>query len=136
VSTTEPVTLVVRVDAGEQRDAEQVDLMTRQLLAEVRELEVDSASLLRAGDPPPAGAKAVETVALGGLVVTLLPTVLPKLLDLVQHWVQRGGDRALKLKMQQGDRSVEVEYDPRSLSPEQLREVLAVLAGRSEAPGA
>ena len=107
--------------SAEGASAEDVDQMARQLLSELRDTEVESVSLA-AGDPVPSGAKAVDPVATGALLMTVLPAVLPKVIDLAQAWMQRGKGRAVKFKGKVGKAVIEFEGPP-----EELKKVLAQL---------
>jgi len=72
---------------------EEVDKRTRQLLNELRDLnEVESVELLP-GITAPAGTKGADPVTIGALAVTILPNLLPKLVDFIQNWVSRGQGR-------------------------------------------
>ena len=75
---------------------EDIDWMTRQLLSELRELDVESAELTKGGAAP-AGAKG-DPVSIGSIALELLPSVLPSVLGLVQAWASRGQGRAVKFK--------------------------------------
>ncbi len=108
--------------SAEGASAEDVDQLTRQFLSELRDADVESASLAP-GVPVPSGAKAVDPVATGALVMTVLPAVLPKIIDLVQAWVQRGNGRSIKFKGKVGKQEIEFEGPP-----EELQKVLARLA--------
>lgn len=75
---------------------EDVDWMTRQLLVELRELDVESAELTKGG-PAPVGTKG-DPISIGSIALELLPSVLPSVLGLVQAWVSRGQGRTVKFK--------------------------------------
>ena len=107
--------------SAEGASTEDIDQMARQLLSELRDTEVESVSLA-AGAPVPAGAKAVDPVATGALLMTVLPAVLPKVIDLAQAWMQRGKGRAVKFKGKVGKAVIEFEGPP-----EELKKVLAQL---------
>ena len=77
---------------------EEIDLMTRQLLSRLRELNVESAKLAKGG-PAPAGSKG-DPIAIGSIAMELLPAVLPSVLGLVQAWASRGQGRTVKFKGQ------------------------------------
>jgi hypothetical protein len=117
--------LTLHLDAGTEADAEELDRLTRQLRDEIRDLEVESVELVR-GETPPGGAKSVNAVTLGALAVAIPPEVLPKLMELLQSWLLRG-DRTLKIKTQVGDRLLEVEYSPRTMSPAELKSLVDTL---------
>jgi hypothetical protein len=75
---------------------EDIDWMTRQLLSELRELDVESAELTKGGAVP-AGAKG-DPISIGSIALELLPSVLPSVLGLVQAWMSRGQGRTVKFK--------------------------------------
>jgi len=75
---------------------EEIDWMTRQLLSELRQLDVESAELAKGG-PPPAGTKG-DPISIGSIALELLPSVLPSVFGLVQAWVTRGQGRMIKFK--------------------------------------
>ena len=96
---------------------EDVDRMTRQLLFELRELDVELAELAK-GDSSPSGTKSVDPVMLGNIAIAVLPAFLPKVVDTVQAWVTRGQGRTVKFK----GKGIEFEG-----SPEELHKLLASL---------
>ena len=103
----------IRADDATEED---IDRMTRQLLSELRELDVESADLTRGG-PAPKGSKG-DPVTIGSIVVSALPTALPAVVALVQAWTSRGQGRTVKFK----GRGIEFEG-----SPEELQKILATL---------
>jgi hypothetical protein len=117
------VRLVLALDSTDG-DADAIDAEARRLRRELSELDVESVSLATGGDVPE-GAKAADVAALGTLLVTTLPAVLPKLLELVQGWVQRRDGRTVKIHATAGDRTFDVEYSPRSMSQSDLAELVA-----------
>ncbi|HEX2173538.1 MAG TPA: hypothetical protein VHL09_13965 [Dehalococcoidia bacterium] len=127
--------LLVQVDAGDDASPEEIDRLTRRLLAQIRELDVESARLARAEEGVPEGAKLAEAIALGSLAVQILPAVAPKLVEFLQAWTLRGHGRTVKIKTQQGDKSVEVEFSPSAMSPEDLKKYVDVLTPASPNTG-
>lgn len=113
----------VHIDVGQDADEEEVDLLTRELRDEIQELEVESVALVK-DKTTPEGTKSVEAVTFGALAVAVLPTVVPKLIDLLQNWSTRGEGRKIKIKTQVGDQSLEVEYSPKTMSPEELKGIV------------
>jgi hypothetical protein len=63
------------------------------------------------------------------LAVAVLPTVVPRLIEFLQAWSMRGEGRTVKIKVQTGDRSVEVEYDLKVMSTAQLKSLVDMLTG-------
>lgn len=96
---------------------EDIDWMTRQLLSELRELDVESAELAKGG-PAPKGSKG-DPIAIGSIALELLPAVLPSVLGLVQAWASRGQGRTVKFK------GMGIEFEG---SAEELRKVLETLS--------
>ena len=122
---SQPITLLL--DAGADAGAEELDQLTRQLRDELAELpEVQSADMLHAGAAP-RGSKAIDPISLGALAVSILPSAVPKLVDLLGGWLLRGENRKIKIKTQMGDRSVELEYSPSAMSQADLKQLVDTL---------
>ena len=98
----------IQVSAPDVTDDE-LDNMTRQLLSEVRELNVESAELAKGGTSP-AGTKG-DAITVGAIAIEVLPSVLPSVIAMVQSWVTRGRDRTVKFK----GKGIEFEGSPEEL---------------------
>ena len=122
------ICLTLDINVGEDADADEVDHLTRQLLDEINEIEVESIELVK-HETMPEGAKSAEVIALGSLAITVLPKVIPKLVDFLQFWLMRGGDRIVKIKTQSGDRSIKLEYSPTAMSQKELNDLVNTLTG-------
>jgi hypothetical protein len=84
----------------EGADAERLDALTRLLRGELQQLDVGDVTALRSGEPPP-GARGVDPVALGGLLVALSDSAaLRAVISAVRAWLARGGrtHRTVKLE--------------------------------------
>jgi hypothetical protein len=82
----------VRLQLSEDgADAERLDALTGYLRKELLQLEVEDVERAQAGDVPP-GARAIDVVALGGLVVSLGRTAagLKEVVSAVRRWLSRG----------------------------------------------
>jgi hypothetical protein len=92
--------LAVEVSAGPSADSEELDQLVGQLRRELLELEVESVDRARGG-PVPKGARAVDVLALGTLLVSLVDpaTVLPAVVAAVQAWLGGRGQRSVKLEL-------------------------------------
>jgi hypothetical protein len=119
--------LYIEISASDAT-AEDIDLMTRQLLSELRETNVESAELISGGEVP-LGAKAGDAFTIGSIVISALPTVLPIVVGLVQAWAARGEGRTVKFKGQIGGRVIEFEG-----SAEDLQKLIPSLEGRQLTP--
>jgi hypothetical protein len=97
------VTLQLSEDGA---DAERLDTLTGHLRGELLQLDVDEVRRERVGGPPP-GARAVDPVALGGLVVSLghTATALKDVIATVRRWLSGGSGvrRTVKIEID-GDR--------------------------------
>lgn len=111
--------LSIEISASDATE-EDVDRMTRQLLSELRETDVESAELAKGG-PAPAGSKG-DPIAIGTIALELLPSILPSVIGLVQAWASRGQGRTVKFKGKIGRQLIEFEG-----SPEEFEKLLAML---------
>ena len=118
-----PIELVLVLEDAEA-DSERLDGDARRLRRELAELEVESVDLASAGEVPP-GAKAADMAAIGTLLVTVLPGVLPKVFEVLQSWMQRREGQTVKIRATAGDRTFDVEYSPRAMDQRALGELLA-----------
>ncbi len=122
------------VDADQDDDA--LDALARQLREELTELGVESAELEK-GAAAPSGTKSAEAVTLGALAISVLPVMIPKLIEFLQAWATRGEGRTVKVKAQVADRMVELEYSPKAMSQAELKSLVDTLTGSlSEKPTA
>jgi hypothetical protein len=101
---------------------EDVDALTRRLRSEIQDFGVEEVTL-KTTTAVPAGTKSVEAVTVGALAITLLPQVLPRLIEFLQAWSLRGKDRTVKIKASVGDRSVDIEY-PEGASEVAVQELI------------
>jgi hypothetical protein len=110
-------------------DHTELDELTRQLKAEMQELNVDSVTPVSDGDAP-LGTKAADFTVIGQMAVTLAPTLIPPLFDLMKSWVERKPSTPVKIKVRVGKRTAQVEYDPTRTSAQDLETLVRTL-GRS-----
>jgi len=95
---------------------EELDKMTRNLLSDLQETDIESANLVSIGTAPE-GSKG-DPLTIGTLAMTALPIVLPGVIDMIKDWANRGKGRTVKFK----GKGIEFEG-----SPEELEKVLATL---------
>jgi hypothetical protein len=121
-----PLNLTLTIHS-EQIDSSDLDRLARSLRRELLDLDVEKVDFLTPGEAPP-GSKSAEALTLGTLVVTTLPVFVPKLIEFLQSWVIRAEDRKVKIKSQVGDRSIELEYSPKAIGPEELKTLINTLS--------
>ena len=124
-----PLRLEMTLGAGPDADARDLDADARNLKRQIEGLGAESVSLVSAGTAPP-GTRSPELVAAGSLLVGLLPTLLPKLIDFLQAWLPNRENRTVKFKVSDGDKTVEFEYAPSLMSKD---DALALIAGMKDA---
>ena len=93
--------------AEAQADDERLDGLTGRLMQDLRELGVESIER-PSGEAAAEGAKG-DPVTLGALALTIVPIVLPKLIEFLQAWALRGEQRRLKIETPDGLR---IEFTP------------------------
>ena len=109
MNETDKVEFYIEVSATDTTE-EDIDRMTRQLLSELRELDIESAKLATSEVPTPEGVKG-DLSAIGSIALELLPVAIPSVIRLVQAWVARGQPRTVKFK----GRGIEFEGSPEEL---------------------
>ena len=92
--------LAAVLDAGPDFDAEELLELTQRLRGELLELDVDAVALRTEGEVPE-GAKGIELLAIGGLIVkfALKASVLRSVVDTTTAWLQRQQGRSVKLTL-------------------------------------
>ena len=89
--------LTIEVSVG-QGDINELEELSRQLRAEVEDLKVDSVDWVSSGAAPE-GTKAVDSAAVGQMIVALAPTIIPPLFELLKSWVERKPSTPVKIKV-------------------------------------
>jgi len=109
------IELSIQISAEDTTEND-VDAMTRQLLIELKEIDVRPLEVSK-GDPLPAGSKG-DPMSIGSIAVEVLPVAIPGVITLVQAWMARGRGRTVKFK----GKGIEFEG-----SAEELQKLLATL---------
>ena len=107
-------------------DSAELDELTRQLTTEVEELSVDSVKQVSAGSAS-VGTKAADFTAIGQMAVTLAPTIVPPLFELLKSWVERKPSTPVKVRVRVGRKTAEIEYDPTRTSSKDLDTLIKTL---------
>jgi hypothetical protein len=105
----------IRVEflADADTDPAELDALTRELSAEILQVdEVDRVDEVSAG-PAPAGSKGLDLAAIGSLVVAMAPGLqaVGKVVEVVRSWLSRRSGSAPPLQMTIGDQSITVVAD-------------------------
>jgi hypothetical protein len=90
--------LRVEVDLGADADTAEVDEQALLLRADLLELDVDSVERPSAG-PAPEGARAVDAIELGTLLVELTTGMIVPVVHSIRAWVARRQTRSVKLTL-------------------------------------
>ena len=105
-------------------DIDRLDELTRNLMRDLRDLGAEYVEQTRGGEIPE-GAKGLESLLVGGLTLSALPQLLPKLFEFLQVWVQRPNTRTVKIKIENGP---EVEFTPQKrMTPDEIVELVKKL---------
>jgi hypothetical protein len=121
------VTIQIKLDDS---DPEELDALTRQLMEELNQQNVESVDLAILG-PAPEGTKSAEAITLGAVAVAVLPALLPKIVEFCQAWALRGQGRTVKFKGKVGGQDLEFEG-----KAEDLQNILSMLKSSPPASSA
>jgi hypothetical protein len=92
--------LTAELAAGPDVDAEELAELSGRLRDALLELDVEAVEPA-SGDAAPEGAKGVELLAIGGLVIRFVmsPTMLKSMVDVAAGWLSRQQARSVKLTL-------------------------------------
>src|SRR5690349_12973806 len=110
------VVVELSLDGG---DSEELDELTRQLRSEVQELDIESVHEVSEGVAP-AGTKGVDMAAVGQMAISLAPSLIPPLFDLLKSWVERKPSTPVKVTVKVGRKTAQIEYDPTKTAAKDL----------------
>ena len=121
----QPLSLTLLVEGETDTDAQELDELTRRLRQRLLELDVRSAEPTPGAEPPP-GARAVDAMVLGSLLVTLTrsPDLLKSVVGVVQDWL--AGSRARSVELQMAGDTLKVS----GLSSDEQRRLIDVFVQR------
>jgi len=121
----ESTELLIELSLGDG-DSNELDELTRQLKTEIEEIRVDSVEQVSKGNAPE-GTKSVDWASIGQIAITLAPTLIPPLFDLLKSWIDRKPSTPVKIKVKVGKRTAQIEYDPTKTSAEDLNTLVRTL---------
>jgi len=117
------LTLVVQEDGA---SSEELAAMRAALLLELRELELERAEPLAAGEAPSGAKAAGEALTMAAIAIGVMPSVLPKFIEFLEHWALRSANRTIKVKLSQGSGSIELELPADGKSRDEVERLLDV----------
>ena len=119
--------LILKIEAADFDD-EQVDQLSRQLLDELREADIDSVKLI-ADRGAPEGTKSGGLETVGMIAVQALPAAIPGLIGLLRAWCQRGQGRNIKVTARSGNSELDLEYPVGSMTQSELERLVDTVSG-------
>jgi hypothetical protein len=87
---------------------EELDHITRRLVMELRDMDVESVKLLTNGEAPE-GTKGGDSTAIGVIAMSILPSILSTLLEHLLSWSLQGQSRTIKFKGSVANQQIEFE---------------------------
>jgi hypothetical protein len=80
-------------------NSDELEMLTRDLRAELLQLDVDCVDLPR-GDQPPTGTKAGDVLVIGSLVLAISNSNLVRgVAEVLKSWIGRSADRSVRLEI-------------------------------------
>src|SRR5689334_21514944 len=107
MNVSESIQFNITVNSVEGTDDE-LDRLTRQLLKDLEELDVESVKLAAEGKVPD-GTKGAEAITAGTIALAVLPNMLPKVLEFLQSWSLQGRGRTIKFKGKIAGQNIDFE---------------------------
>jgi hypothetical protein len=107
-----------------EADLDDLNRLTHTLRRNLDDMDTESVTLLHGQDYLP-GAKG-DALTVGGLLVSVLPTALPAVLEFLREWVLRNNNHMIRAKVQRGDQLAEIEY-PANMSHDELQKHLEMI---------
>jgi hypothetical protein len=129
---SETCELLLELGSDEPTETAQLNHLARKLNKEFQQANIDSGLPTV---PAPAETRSGLEVMAGAILVKVAPDLIPLVLKQLMKFIFRSPDRSIKVKVQLGDRSVEVEYPTAaSLSDDDVAALVKRLRG-TIAPG-
>lgn len=94
------IQVLLNLNAGSELDAEEKELVTRQLREELMGLDVEGVDFVKSGKAP-VKAKAGDLITWGKLLLMLVPSggVLTTIIGAIQSWLTRHNQRSISLEI-------------------------------------
>lgn len=101
---------------NEESDTDSLEESAQSLLRILEDMDIESVTLLHTQDYLPF-AKG-ESLISGGLFISVLPAMLPKLMEFLVDWTLRNKGYLLQAKLQRGTQSAEIVYSSHTSLPD------------------
>jgi hypothetical protein len=136
--STDPglLALQVTIEDPDVRDQEELEALALQLREELLEAAVERVDPARAGEAP-SGTRAVDALAVGGLLVTITKAAGPLLsvVKALQSWLSRNQDRNIHIVLQGGRDGERAELDAKGLTAAEQRLLVDAFLKRMQSDG-
>jgi ornithine cyclodeaminase/alanine dehydrogenase-like protein (mu-crystallin family) len=136
--STDPglLALQVTIEHPDVRDQEELEALALQLREDLLEAAVERVDPARAGEAPP-GTRAVDALAVGGLIVTITKAAGPLLsvVKALQSWLSRNQDRNIHIVLQGGRDGERAELDAKGLTAAEQRLLVDAFLKRMQSDG-
>lgn len=116
-SEAHTLNIVVTANDG---DRDYIDRLARQLLREVRELDLD---VRPASGVAVVGSKGADPAFLQALSVQAIAGLVPQLVSTVSSWLSRKRDSTVRIRYVYGGKELEIEHAP-DLPPAELKRLI------------
>lgn len=124
------ITLRVHVDTQDDVDTDELYRFTRDLQVRLERLDVASVEPTSDQVPQP-GTKGVDPITVGALIVVVVQTALPKVVDFLQAWSLRNQGNTVKVEVQRGNQAIKVEFSE-TTDPEKIKKHIETVLGSME----
>lgn len=112
--------------ASSSISAQRLNATTVKLKSELSRLKPLAIDLQR--DPnAPDGTMSVEAFTVGAMVLAVLPTMIPTVIEYLRDWCLRNANHTITIKKRIGEEEIEVSF-PEDLSSERLQNLLKVVS--------
>ncbi len=75
----------------------------------------------------PEGTMSAEAITVGAILVSVLPTMVPAVIEYLRDWCLRNANNTITIKKRSGKEEIEVTF-PEDLSPERLQKLIGVVS--------
>jgi len=119
--------LLLKFGSSQAIEDAELDRLARRFNLELQNENIDSELALAT---TPEETKSAIGAAIGALAVKIVPNVLPLLIERIRQFLARSPNQTVKVKIQLGDRAVDIEYPgDKRLSTKDVSVLIEALTG-------